>query len=143
VCPIWLPILLLNQDWVQESILAWLWHHFHIALIGWDSNPQPSNFVSSLLTTRSDFRLFCILVYYDRTLWLPEEWQNWRELYSQPRRRQSPDSGSNPRLFRKLLRVQLNGLASPRNTEQVSEWWRGTIKAIQICVNEFILLNCS
>ncbi len=23
---------LMNQDWVQESILARLWHHFHLAL---------------------------------------------------------------------------------------------------------------
>ncbi len=24
----------MNQDWVQESILAWLWHPFHLALDG-------------------------------------------------------------------------------------------------------------
>jgi len=22
----------MNQNWVQESILAWLWHHYHLAL---------------------------------------------------------------------------------------------------------------
>jgi len=22
----------MNQDWVQESILAWIWHHFHLTL---------------------------------------------------------------------------------------------------------------
>ena len=38
VCPIWLPLFLsflccTNQDWVsQESILAWLLHHFHLVL---------------------------------------------------------------------------------------------------------------
>jgi len=36
VCPIWLPIFFLfsimNQNWVQKSILAWFWHHFHLAL---------------------------------------------------------------------------------------------------------------
>jgi len=36
VCPIWLPVFFLfsimNQNWVQKLILAWLWHHFHLAL---------------------------------------------------------------------------------------------------------------
>ncbi len=34
VCPIWLPIFLyfpwVNQNWVQESILAWLLTHFRL-----------------------------------------------------------------------------------------------------------------
>jgi len=44
VCPIWLPVFsfffnyCMNQNWVQESILAWLWNHFHLAL---GSNPWP------------------------------------------------------------------------------------------------------
>jgi len=25
---------IMNQNWVQKSILAWLWHHFHLALDG-------------------------------------------------------------------------------------------------------------
>jgi len=49
VCPIWLPVYFLfyimNQNWVQELILAWLWHHFHLALDGdqtQDSDHEPS-----------------------------------------------------------------------------------------------------
>jgi len=38
VCAIWLPVFsyfsLMNQNWVQELILAWLWRHFHLALDG-------------------------------------------------------------------------------------------------------------
>ncbi len=38
VCPIWLPIFFLifpwmNQNWVQESILAWLLTHFHLVFL--------------------------------------------------------------------------------------------------------------
>ncbi len=46
----------MNQNWVQKSILAWLWHHFH--LVQWmrqDSNPQPiDREPNSLPTTRPD-----------------------------------------------------------------------------------------
>ncbi len=35
-----LSFSIMNQNWVFESILAWLWHHFHLAL---ESNPWPSD----------------------------------------------------------------------------------------------------
>ena len=43
----------MNQDWVQESILAWLWHHFHLVLR--DLNPRSFDRESSLLPTIPDF----------------------------------------------------------------------------------------
>jgi len=43
----------MNQIWVQESILAWPCPHFHLVYwMRWDSNPQPFNCESSLLTNR-------------------------------------------------------------------------------------------
>jgi len=42
-----------NQDWVQESVLAWLWHHFHLAL---GSNPQPFDREPSALPLDHSFR---------------------------------------------------------------------------------------
>ncbi len=30
----------MNQNWVQKSILPWLWHHFHLVYWGRDSNPH-------------------------------------------------------------------------------------------------------
>ncbi len=48
----------MNQNWIQISILAWLWHHFH-HLVYWmrqDSNPQPIDRESNLLTIRPDWR---------------------------------------------------------------------------------------
>jgi hypothetical protein len=48
----------LNKNWVHKSILAWLWHR--------DSNPQPYDRESNLLTTRPDWRpfwsFFCFLL---------------------------------------------------------------------------------
>jgi len=47
----------MNQNWVQEWILAWFWTHFN--LVYWmrqDSNPQPFDRESSLLTTKPDWR---------------------------------------------------------------------------------------
>ncbi len=54
VFPVWLPIFFLfflwvNQNYVQESILAWLFHY--IICIRRVSNPQPLNHELSLLTT--------------------------------------------------------------------------------------------
>jgi len=60
VCPIWLPVFsfffnyFMKQDWVQESILAWLWNHFHLAL---GSNPQPFDREPSALPLDHSFRL--------------------------------------------------------------------------------------
>jgi len=43
--PYWLPVFFLfsimNQIWVQESILEWLWHHFHLALDGDQTHDLP------------------------------------------------------------------------------------------------------
>jgi len=33
----------MNQDWVQELILAWIWHHFHLVL---DERFEPTAFQS-------------------------------------------------------------------------------------------------
>ncbi len=47
----------MNQNWVQKSIPEWLWHHFHLAYwMTQDSNPQPIDRESNLLTTRPDWR---------------------------------------------------------------------------------------
>ncbi len=42
----------MNQDWVQESILAWLWNHFHLAL---GSNPRPFDHEPSALPLDHSF----------------------------------------------------------------------------------------
>ncbi len=43
----------MNQNRVQESILAWLQPHFHLACwVRWDLNPQSFDCESSLRTTR-------------------------------------------------------------------------------------------
>jgi len=47
----------MNQNWAQESILAWLWPHFHLVYwLRWDSNPQPFDCELSLLSARPDWR---------------------------------------------------------------------------------------
>ncbi len=45
-----------NQNWVQDSILAWLCPHFHqVVWMRQDSNPQPFHRDSSFLTTRPNW----------------------------------------------------------------------------------------
>jgi len=65
----------MNQNWVQESILAWLWPHFH--LVFWmrqDQNTQTFDHESSSLTTRPVWRIF---LYICTTLTLAKVWSNW------------------------------------------------------------------
>ncbi len=49
MCLIWLHVFFLfsimNQNWVQKLILAWLWHHFHLAL-GQSHDFDPMKFCS-------------------------------------------------------------------------------------------------
>jgi len=45
----------MKQNWVQESIQAWLWHHFHLVLDG-DRTPQPSDLEPSALLLDHSFR---------------------------------------------------------------------------------------
>ncbi len=54
----------MNQNWVQELILAWLLTHFHLVFwIRRDSNPQPSDREPSSLTTGPDLHpLFSVYV---------------------------------------------------------------------------------
>jgi len=65
----------MNQDWVQESILAWLWHHFHLVLDEiWTHDlpivsqvrtfaPTISNFVTSFVTTLNrNYALLCVVI---------------------------------------------------------------------------------
>ncbi len=49
----------MNQDWVQESILAWLWHHFHLAL---GSNPRPFDREPSALPLDHSFCYYILHV---------------------------------------------------------------------------------
>ncbi len=49
----------MNQDWVQELILAWLWHHFHLAL---GSNPRPFDHEPSALPLDHSFRYDSMLI---------------------------------------------------------------------------------
>jgi len=82
VYAIWLPVFFLflhtmNHNWVQESILTWLWPHFHLvywvrqdSILTWlwphfhlvnlvrqDLNSKPFNHESSSITTRPDWNL--------------------------------------------------------------------------------------
>ncbi len=77
MCPIWLPVFSyfqMNQNWVQKSILAWLWPHFH--LVFWMRqvlNPQRLDHESSSLTTRPDCRPFDFYLLVDKLYWI-ETW---------------------------------------------------------------------
>ncbi len=48
----------MNQNWVMELILAWLWHHFHLAF---ESNPRPSDRELSALPLDHSFRLIKLI----------------------------------------------------------------------------------
>ncbi len=71
----------MNQNWVQKSFLAWLWHHFHLVYwIRWDSNPQPKDRESNLLTTRPNWRPKKITNFYLfslRQMWFKQQFQRW------------------------------------------------------------------
>ncbi len=54
---LYFPYFQMKQNWVQESILAQLWPHFHLlSRLRWESNPQPFDGELSLLTTRLVWR---------------------------------------------------------------------------------------
>ncbi len=56
----------LYQNWVLGSILAWLWHHFHLAS---ESNPRPSNREPSALPLDHSFRRISrLLEFFSRRL---------------------------------------------------------------------------
>ncbi len=93
----------INQNWVHESILAWLWPHFHVVLwMRWDSNPQPFDSESSQSLTDA-LVVLCFPTYWETFFCkggsqvdlLPEMWTvlSRREHLQRPRlrlRRQRP-----------------------------------------------------
>jgi len=59
---VWLKLVVwfywMNQDWVQELILAWFWHHFHLVLDGdWSHDPPIVRRVLYFLTTAFDQKI--------------------------------------------------------------------------------------
>jgi len=66
---------IMNQNWVQELILAWLWPHFH--LVFWmkqDLTPQPFDCEPSSLTTRPDCMLCASVIWAKELVKLILEW---------------------------------------------------------------------